>query len=45
MSENKIKYRQCGDYLLPELKKTPASPYVGVWGKRRRYYAARRRAE
>ena len=37
MSENKIKYRQCGDYLLPELK-TPASPRIGVWGERRRKY-------
>ena len=37
MSENKIKYRQCGDYLLPELK-APASPRIGVWGERRRKY-------
>ena len=37
MSENKIKYRQCGDYRLPELK-APASPRIGVWGERRRKY-------
>ena len=37
MSENKIKYRQRGDYLLPEWK-APASPRIGVWGERRRKY-------
>ena len=37
MSENNIKYRQHGDYLLPELK-VPDSPTIGVWGKRRRKY-------
>ena len=37
MSENKTEYRQCGDYLLPELK-APASPRIGVWGERRRKY-------
>jgi len=37
MSENTIKYRQHGDYLLPELK-APDSPHIGVWGERRRRY-------
>ena len=37
MSENNIKYRQQGDYLLPELK-IPASPTIGVWGECRRKY-------
>ena len=37
MSENKIKYRQCGDYLFPEWK-VPASPHIGVWGERQRKY-------
>ena len=37
MSENKIKYCQRGDYLLPEWK-APASPRIGVWGERRRKY-------
>lgn len=37
MSENTIKYRQHGDYLLPELK-APDSPHIGVWGERRRRF-------
>jgi len=37
MSENTIKYRQHGDYLLPKLK-APDSPYIGIWGERRRRY-------
>ena len=31
------KYRQNGDYLLPNLE-VPDSPKVGVWGERRRKY-------
>ena len=31
------KYRQDGDYLLPNLE-TPENPNVGVWGERRRKY-------
>ena len=31
------KYRQEGDYLLPNLE-VPESPKVGVWGERRRKY-------
>ena len=42
MSENTIKYRQHGDYLLPELK-APDSPHIGVWGERRRRYLCEHR--
>lgn len=31
------KYRQDGDYLLPNLE-VPENPEVGVWGERRRKY-------
>ena len=31
------KYRQDGDYLLPDLE-TPENPNIGVWGERRRKY-------
>ena len=31
------KYRQNGDYLLPNLE-VPECPKVGVWGERRRKY-------
>ena len=31
------KYRQNGDYLLPDLE-VPECPKVGVWGERRRKY-------
>ena len=31
------KYRQDGDYLLPNLE-TPENPNVGVWGERRHKY-------
>ena len=31
------KYRQDGDYLLPNFE-VPESPEVGVWGERRRKY-------
>ena len=31
------KYRQDGNYLLPNLE-TPENPNVGVWGERRRKY-------
>ena len=37
MSENNIKYRQQGDYFLPELN-VPDSPKTGVWGECRRKY-------
>lgn len=37
MSENNIKYRQHGEYLLPDLE-VPESPTIGVWGERRRKY-------
>ena len=37
MSENNIKYRQYGEYLIPELE-APESPMIGVWGERRRKY-------
>ena len=30
-------YRQCGEYMLPNLE-APESPKVGVWGERRRKY-------
>ena len=35
ISENKIKYRQRGDYLLPEWKAS-ASPRIGAWGEYRK---------
>ncbi len=31
------KYRQDGDYLLPNLE-APENPNVGIWGERRRKY-------
>ena len=37
MSENNIKYRQQGDYLLPEMK-VQDSPKIDVWGERRRRF-------
>ena len=37
MSERNIKYRQHGEYLLPELE-VLESPTIGVWGERRREY-------
>lgn len=37
MSENNIKYRQYGEYLIPKLE-VPESPTIGVWGERRRKY-------
>ena len=37
MSERNIKYRQHGEYMLPELE-VPESPTIGVWGERRREY-------
>ena len=37
MSENNIKYRQQGDYFLPELN-VPDSTKTGVWGECRRKY-------
>ena len=32
-----ISYHQEGDYLLPDLL-PPESPYIGIWGLRRRSY-------
>lgn len=31
------KYRQNGDYMLPNLE-APESPNIGIWGERRRKY-------
>lgn len=35
--EMRLTYHAEGDYLLPDLV-PPASPRIGVWGKRRRQY-------
>ena len=35
-------YHREGDYLIPDLV-PPSSPYIGIWGKRRRQYLLKNR--